>query len=318
MSAKTGLAPTRRIALAVETKVKEGHTTSSSRPTPRARSASSRAWVQEVVRSTRCAPSRSASRASTRRPNGPSPPTLPASASVIRSTSASSNQGAQKATGAGRSSGRDADAMVAISSPYSPGESIEHEPRSHDLTRTERPTRDRLDRSLVLVADPVALRGRPLRGAPALLSRPFEPVRSRLRVPAPLPPGRGVAALVPVCRRRRAVRLRLSGRAVARGARRESMGARGGTAAASLPRDARLRAARPGPRGPLCGGVAGGSGLRAGRLPSVVREPAAAPPRPRLGALGPPRLPSLARGAVAQEVRRAWPRGRAPAQHPLW
>ena len=81
MSAKTGRAPTRRMALAVETNVKEGQTTSWPGPMPSARRASSRACVQEVVSSTRGTPSSAASRCSTRRPKGPSPAGRPASAS---------------------------------------------------------------------------------------------------------------------------------------------------------------------------------------------------------------------------------------------
>ena len=92
MSAKTGRAPTRRMALAVETKVKDGQTTSAPGPMPRAISASSRACVQEVVRSTRCPASSADSRSSTRWPKGPFPATRPARARPTDSASAESNQ----------------------------------------------------------------------------------------------------------------------------------------------------------------------------------------------------------------------------------
>ena len=82
MSAKTGVAPTRRIAFAVETKVKEGQIDLLAGPDAQGQQASSSAWVQEVVRSTRCPPSRSESRPSTLRPKGPSPAVRPRSASV--------------------------------------------------------------------------------------------------------------------------------------------------------------------------------------------------------------------------------------------
>ena len=49
MSAKTGRAPTRRMALAVDENVKEGQMTSWPAPTPNASNASSMAWLQEVV-----------------------------------------------------------------------------------------------------------------------------------------------------------------------------------------------------------------------------------------------------------------------------
>ena len=94
MSAKTGRAPTRSTALALETKVNDGQTTSWPGPIPRASRASSSACVPEVVSRTREAPSSSASRASTRRPMGPSPEIWPASASRTASSSRSSNQGA--------------------------------------------------------------------------------------------------------------------------------------------------------------------------------------------------------------------------------
>ena len=101
ISAKTGRAPARSTALALETNVNDGQITSWPGPTPRARRASSRAWVPDVVSRTRVAPMRSASSASTRRPTGPSPATRPARASRTASSSRSSNQGAWKAIGAG-------------------------------------------------------------------------------------------------------------------------------------------------------------------------------------------------------------------------
>ena len=94
ISANTGRAPTRRMALAVDTKVKDGQITSCPGPMPRARSASSRAWVHEVVRSTRRPSRRSARRFSTRRPKGPSPAVRPCKASAMRAASASPSQAA--------------------------------------------------------------------------------------------------------------------------------------------------------------------------------------------------------------------------------
>ena len=73
MSANTGRAPTRSAAFALETKVKDGQITSWSRPIPSESSASSSAWVHEVVSSARWMPSIPASRPSTFRPIGPSP-----------------------------------------------------------------------------------------------------------------------------------------------------------------------------------------------------------------------------------------------------
>jgi hypothetical protein len=77
MSANTGRPATRSTAFAVEENVKDGHTTSCPGLTPSASSASSMAWVHEVVSSTRPPPSSSDSLASTRRQKGPSPETRP-------------------------------------------------------------------------------------------------------------------------------------------------------------------------------------------------------------------------------------------------
>ncbi len=101
MSAKTGRAPTRSAAFALETKVKEGQITSWPGPIPSASRASSSAWVQDVVSSTRWAPSMLARRPSTLRPIGPSPAEWLSRAVRTEASSRSSYHGAWKRTGLG-------------------------------------------------------------------------------------------------------------------------------------------------------------------------------------------------------------------------
>jgi hypothetical protein len=79
--------------------VKDGQTTSAPGPMPRAMSASSRACVHEVVRSTRRPSSIADSRSSTVWPKGPFPATRPARARRTDSASAESNQVSQSAMG---------------------------------------------------------------------------------------------------------------------------------------------------------------------------------------------------------------------------
>src|SRR5437763_12631954 len=85
-SAKTILAPRRRNALAVETKVNEGTITSSPGAMSRRRADISSACVAEVTVSAG-QPSISRSFSSQRLPNGPPPAVCPCSASAIRSSS---------------------------------------------------------------------------------------------------------------------------------------------------------------------------------------------------------------------------------------
>jgi hypothetical protein len=82
MSTKTGTAPRSANALAVDTKVKEGITTSSPASRSRSSAASSRASVQEVVRRTLAAPSTCSRQASACFVKVPLPEMWPASSAA--------------------------------------------------------------------------------------------------------------------------------------------------------------------------------------------------------------------------------------------